>query len=81
MSFPDIWGSYARAPEGPFVTARDIIIPAGTEVGVAPWKTERVVPFACAVVGPTKDTTFEWTMPLDEALEQGLVVPSVAKAA
>lgn len=64
---------YARARSQRYATKQDIVIPAGTEVGIAAWRVEREAPFAEAVIGPTKDTTFEWSMPLDEALELGLV--------
>lgn len=56
-----------------YVTAQDIVIPAGTAVQLAPNKISRYVPYAGVLLGVTKDTTAEWTMPLDEALETGLI--------
>lgn len=56
-----------------YVTAQEIVIPAGTEVQLAPNKISRYVPYAGVLLGVTKDTTAEWTMPLDEALETGLI--------
>lgn len=56
-----------------YVMAKDFVIPEGTEVAVAPNRVARAVPFASAVVGPTNDTTAELTMPLDEAIELGLI--------
>lgn len=56
-----------------YVLTQDITIPAGTEVQIAPNKISRFVPYAGVLLGVTKDTTAEWTMPLDEALETGLV--------
>jgi hypothetical protein len=56
-------------------TKKDIIIPAGTEVDVEPAGMRRSigVDFASVVIAVTKDSTAEWTMPLDEAIEEGLV--------
>lgn len=56
-----------------YVTAKEIVIPAGTEVQLAPSKISRFVPYAGVLLGVTKDTTAEWTMPLDEALKTGLI--------
>lgn len=56
-----------------YVTAKDIVIPAGTEVQMAPYKINRLVPFGMALLGITKDSTAEWSMPLDEAIEAGLI--------
>lgn len=57
-----------------FVTTRDIVIPAGTKVDLAPSQTRRIVPFASVLTAVTKDVTSEWTMPFDEALSTGLIV-------
>ena len=57
-----------------YVTAKDIVIPAGTPVVPAPDVTRRAVPFASVLIGVTDDSTAEWCMPLDEAIEAGLVV-------
>jgi hypothetical protein len=54
-------------------TTRDIVIPAGTKVGIAPDQARRFTPHASVLVGVTKDTTAEWVMDLDEAIEAGLV--------
>lgn len=56
-----------------YVTINDIVIPAGTEVQVAPYKVRRFVPFASVLLGVTKDMTAEWTMPVDEAIKTGLI--------
>lgn len=56
-----------------YVTAREIVIPAGTPVHLAPNKISRFVPYAGVLLGVTDDSTAEWTMPLDEAVEAGLV--------
>jgi hypothetical protein len=56
-----------------YVTAKEIVIPAGTPVQLAPNKISRFVPYAGVLLGVTNDTTAEWTMPLDEAIETGLV--------
>lgn len=57
-----------------YLTTRDIVIPAGTEIGKAPWRVIRAVDFAEAVIGFGKDNCASFTMPLDEMLELGLAV-------
>ena len=65
---------------------RDIVIPAGTDLGLAPQRTDRFdrngspailtgLPphFVEAVVGPTNDTVFTWTMHIGDALEADLI--------
>lgn len=69
-----------------YVTTQDIVIPAGTILDYAPAKTERCDKFGQpamasglhphfveAVIGPTDDTVFTWTMHIDDALEAGLI--------
>lgn len=56
-----------------YVTTRDIVIPAGTELDPAPTKTERFTPHVEAILGVTKDTTAYWTMDLSDAIDAGLV--------
>jgi len=64
----------------------DIIIPAGTQLDYAPARAIRsdkngnpaissgLHPhFVEAVVGPTADTVFTWTMHIDDAIEAGLI--------
>lgn len=66
--------NYREANTRKFVTAKDIVIPAGTEIGIAPSSTVRLpFPFAEALIAINKDMTASWTMPLDEAIEAGLV--------
>lgn len=73
-----------------YVLAQNITIPAGTELDYAPSKTERCdkhgrpamvsglpAHFVEAVVGPTDDTVFTWTMHIDDALEAGLIREAV----
>ena len=69
-----------------YVLAHDIVIPAGTALDYAPSKTERCdkhgrpaivsglpAHFVEALIGPTPDTVFTWTMHIDDALEAGLI--------
>lgn len=56
-----------------YVTTKDITIPAGTEIQIAPHTISRAVRFGSILLGVTKDVTSEWTIPLDEGLETGLV--------
>lgn len=56
-----------------YVTTRDIVIPAGTKVQEAPHRVERATPFVSVLQAASKDSTMEWTMPLDEALELGII--------
>lgn len=57
-----------------YVTARDILIPAGTAVHVnPPHRSNWGVPSANVLTAVTKDSTSEWLMPLDEAIAAGLV--------
>lgn len=51
----------------------DIVIPAGTKVTEAPTVARRHTPHASVLVGPSKDTCFEWVMDLQDAIEVGLV--------
>lgn len=66
-----------------YVLARDIVIPTGTKVDVRPSGTRSKIfcDFAEVLISETKDHTSEWTMPLDEALELGIIVQSEAEAA
>lgn len=54
-------------------TTKDIVISAGTEVDQGPTRTLRFVPFVEAILAVTKDSTATWSMPLDEAIKNGLV--------
>lgn len=56
-----------------FVTAKDIVIPAGTEVGPAPIRTQYLTPHGEVLVGFDKDTTGNLRFDLDEALSLGLI--------
>lgn len=58
-----------------FVTTRDIIIPAGTDVIQEPAnRTSRYVsPHASVLMEITPDITAEWMMDFDEAVEAGLI--------
>ena len=55
-----------------YVTAQNIVIPAGTPVQRASWSS-RKTDFASAVIGPDKDTHFEWSMAFEDAERLGLV--------
>lgn len=72
-----------------YVTTQDIVIPAGTELIQAPARVVRSdkdglpamasgnpAHFVEAIIGPTKDTTFSWTMHIDDALDAGLIRPA-----
>lgn len=58
-----------------YITAVEIVIPAGTEVTIAPDEVKRhpAHSYASALLGMTKDSTSEWTMPLSEALQLGFI--------
>lgn len=69
-----------------YVTSKDIVIPAGTTLAPAPARVDRcdkdgrpalatgnATHFVEAIMGPTRDTTFSWTMHIDDALEAGLI--------
>lgn len=69
-----------------YVTTQDIVIPAGTKLHPAPARVMRSdkdgrpamasgkpAHFVEAVIGPTDDTAFSWTMHIDDALEAGLI--------
>jgi hypothetical protein len=64
-----------------YVTAKDIVIPAGTEVCPAPSSLTRFVPYASVIIETSKDTVAEWCMPLEEAFDLGLIVPAEKRAA
>jgi hypothetical protein len=55
------------------VTAADIVIPAGTEVGPGPLKSEYFTPHGEIIIGFDKDTTGSLRFDLDEAQALGLV--------
>lgn len=55
-------------------TAKDIVIPAGTEVaGEPPHGSNFFTDRASVLIAVTKDVTAEWSMDLEEAIETGLV--------
>jgi hypothetical protein len=57
-----------------YVTTKDIVIPAGTEVSVDGPKTHTYCYEKASILrGETKDVTSEWSMDLREALDIGLV--------
>lgn len=62
-----------RAAEAKYKLTRDVLIPAGTAVTALPSHTVSKAPSASILVGPTKDTTFEWSMHMEDALAIGLV--------
>jgi hypothetical protein len=55
------------------VTTRDIVIPAGTEVGLGPRRSEYFTPHGDIVIGFDKDTTGSLRFDLEEALATGLI--------
>lgn len=69
-----------------YILMKDIVIPAGTELFIAPARVDRSdkdgrpalasgkpAHFVEAIIGPTKDTMFNWTMHIDDALASGLI--------
>lgn len=60
-----------KAPR--YRTTRDIVIPAGTEVGPAPKRIRRGVPFSSILIGFDKDTTGDLSFVTDEAIKLGLI--------
>jgi len=54
-------------------TTRDIVIPAGTEVGLGPAKSEYFTPHGEIIVGFDKDAAGALRFDLDEAIDLGLV--------
>jgi hypothetical protein len=55
------------------VTTKDIVIPAGTEVGHGPTKSEYFTPHGEILIGFDKDTTGSLRFDLKEAVQLGLV--------
>jgi hypothetical protein len=55
------------------VTTRDIVIPAGTEVGPGPSKSVYHTPHGEVVIAFDKDTTGSLRFDLEEAVQLGLV--------
>lgn len=78
---PGRLGRPQKAPR--YVLARDLIIPAGTEVDFEPAgrRTTFGIPFASIIIGMSRDSTAEFTMPMDEAVALGVVVECTPKAA
>jgi len=60
-----------------FVLAKDLVIPAGTPIDIEPAGTKRTigVEYASLVgdIGADKDSSWEWSMDLEEAIRVGLV--------
>lgn len=57
-----------------YKTTRDIVIPAGTDIDLGPWRIVRAVDFGEAIIAFGNDSCASFAMPLDEMLEQGLIV-------
>jgi hypothetical protein len=55
------------------VTTKDIVIPAGTEVGPGPTKSEYFTPHGEVLIEFDKDTTGTLRFDLKEAVQLGLV--------
>jgi hypothetical protein len=63
-----------KKPLKVYRTAKDIVIPAGSEVTVEEQRTSKyVTPHASVLIEVDPDNTAEWLMDLDEAIETGLV--------
>ena len=56
-----------------YVTTKDIVISAGTEVGLGPVRSEYHVPHGEVIIGFDKDTTGSLRFDLEEARMIGLV--------
>lgn len=59
-----------------YITTRDIVIPAGTEVGPGPRMSHYGIPHVPHVEilqEITRDSTAHWRMPFDEAVAAGLI--------
>jgi hypothetical protein len=62
-------------------TTQDIVIPAGTVLQDAPWRTIRGGPrpgpsgHVDAIMGHGKDVSSVWTIPIDDALAEGVIEP------
>lgn len=56
-----------------YVTIQDIVIPAGTELGQAPFRTSRFTNHVDTDIAHGPDMTSTWTMDLSDALEAGLI--------
>jgi hypothetical protein len=56
-----------------FVTTKDIVIPAGTEVDFAPVRTEYFTRHGEALIGFDKDTTGSLRFDWEEAEQLGLI--------
>lgn len=55
------------------VTTRDIVIPAGTEVGPGPKRSNYFTPHGEIIIGFDRDTTGSLRFDLKEAIQLGLV--------
>lgn len=56
------------------VTAKDIVIPAGTEICPAPHQTRRFTEHGEILIGFDRDTTGYLTFDMSEAVAAGVVV-------
>lgn len=54
-------------------TLKNILIPAGSEVGPAPVSITRYVDYVSVIVSHGPDHTSEWAMPKDDAIALGIV--------
>ena len=63
-----------KRPLKVYRTAKEIVIPAGAEVGIdPPHTTEYMTDRAMILIEVTADTTAYWSMDLQEAIDEGLV--------
>ncbi len=62
-----------RGKQPTYRLARNIVIPAGTPVQIAPVEVRRHGEWASVLKAEGPDSTSEWVIPLDEALELGLI--------
>ncbi|AGC36209.1 hypothetical protein B7L88_gp079 [Rhizobium phage RHEph10] len=61
----------AKAPV--YRTTKDIVIPAGTEVGLGPVTSRYLTDHGEVIIGFDKDTTGSLRFDLEEALQLGLI--------
>lgn len=61
-----------------YVTTRDIVIPAGTEVGLGPTASTYYTEHGEIIIGFTKDTTGTLRFDLEEGLVNGVIVEAAS---
>lgn len=54
-------------------TLKDVVIPAGTEGTLEPWRRSDIIDYVSVMVSHNKDVTSEWLIPRKDAISLGII--------